>query len=105
MTPIKLIAMSALGALLLNSTAFAQPDHAPAHGARDKGQPQQHESNRHGHSGMSGLIYRASTNVNYASYCADMMHREPKRYRQVFNVILSVANPCLPVSPSVLMAR
>ncbi|MDN3559913.1 anti-virulence regulator CigR family protein [Vreelandella neptunia] len=46
MTPIKLIAMSALGALLLNSTAFAQPDHAPAHGSRDKGQRQQHESNR-----------------------------------------------------------
>jgi len=45
-TPIKLIAMSALGALLLNSTVFAQPDHAPAHGARDKGQHQQHESNR-----------------------------------------------------------
>jgi Ni/Co efflux regulator RcnB len=44
-TPIKMIAMSALGALLLNSTAFAQPDHAPAHGARDKGQ-HQHESNR-----------------------------------------------------------
>lgn len=48
MTPIKLIAMSALGALLFNSAAFAQPDHAPAHGARDKGQ--QHESNRPSHS-------------------------------------------------------
>lgn len=44
MNPIKLIAMSALGALLLNSVAFAQPSHAPAHGARDKGQ--QHEANR-----------------------------------------------------------
>nr|WP_249325257.1 anti-virulence regulator CigR family protein [Halomonas boliviensis] len=41
-----MIAISALGALLLNSAAFAQPAHAPAHGARDKGQPQQHESNR-----------------------------------------------------------
>ncbi|PKG49000.1 anti-virulence regulator CigR family protein [Halomonas sp. MES3-P3E] len=46
MNPIKLIAMSSLGALLLNSAAFAQPDHAPAHGARDKGQ--QHESYRPG---------------------------------------------------------
>lgn len=51
MNPIKLIAMSALGALLLNSAAFAQPDHAQAHGARDKGhshrdQAQQHESHR-----------------------------------------------------------
>ena len=49
MKPIKLIAISALGALLVNSAAFAQPDHAPAHGARDKGQHQQHESNRPGH--------------------------------------------------------
>ncbi|OJA04422.1 anti-virulence regulator CigR family protein [Halomonas sp. QHL1] len=48
MNPIKLIAMSALGALLFNSAVFAQPDHAPAHGARDKGQ--QHESNRLSHS-------------------------------------------------------
>lgn len=48
MNPVKLIAMSALGALLLNSAAFAQPDHAPAHGARDKGQ--QHESSRRSHS-------------------------------------------------------
>ncbi|EHJ91646.1 anti-virulence regulator CigR family protein [Vreelandella boliviensis] len=48
MNPIKLIAMSALGALLINSAAFAQPDHAPAHGVRDKGQ--QHESNRPRHS-------------------------------------------------------
>lgn len=37
MNPIKLITVSALGALLLNSAALAQPDHAPAHGARDKG--------------------------------------------------------------------
>lgn len=46
MNPIKLITMGALGALLLSNAAFAQPDHAPAHGARDKGQ--QHESNQHG---------------------------------------------------------
>ncbi|MBT2774407.1 hypothetical protein J7J47_19460 [Halomonas sp. ISL-60] len=44
MKPTNLIAISALGALLLNSAAFAQPDHASAHGARDKGQ--EHESNR-----------------------------------------------------------
>lgn len=47
MSPFKLIALSALGALLLNNAAFAQPDHAQAHGARDKGQ--QHESNQTGH--------------------------------------------------------
>ncbi|MGP9766338.1 anti-virulence regulator CigR family protein [Halomonas sp. AOP13-D3-9] len=52
MNPTKQIAMSALGALLLlNSAAFAQPDHASAHGARDKNhnmrdQGQQHESSR-----------------------------------------------------------
>lgn len=51
MTPIKLIVLSTLGALLLNSAAFAQPDHAQAHGARDKGhghrdKGQQHESHR-----------------------------------------------------------
>lgn len=47
MTPIKLIALSAFSALLLNSAAFAQPAHAPAHGARDKGQPQEyHRSDR-----------------------------------------------------------
>lgn len=44
MNPIKLSVMSALGAMLLNSAAFAQPDHAQAHGARDKGR--QHESNQ-----------------------------------------------------------
>ncbi|HAA45764.1 MAG: integral membrane protein [Halomonas sp. 54_146] len=42
MNPIKLIALSAFGSLLLNSAAFAQPAHAPAHGARDKGQPQEY---------------------------------------------------------------
>tara|TARA_R110000824_G_scaffold372077_2_gene561989 strand:+ start:21550 stop:21978 length:429 start_codon:yes stop_codon:yes gene_type:complete len=47
MTPIKIVTLSIFGALLLNSAAFAQPDHAPAHGARDKGQ--QHESNRPSH--------------------------------------------------------
>ncbi|WP_447044032.1 anti-virulence regulator CigR family protein [Vreelandella sp. H-I2] len=47
MNPIKLITLSALGALLLNNAAFAQPGHAKAHGARDKGQ--QHESNQTGH--------------------------------------------------------
>jgi Ni/Co efflux regulator RcnB len=41
--PIKLIALSAFGALLLNSAAFAQPEHAQANGARDKGQ--KHNSN------------------------------------------------------------
>ncbi len=41
MNPIKLIAMSALGTLLFNSIAFAQPAHAPAHGARDKAQQQE----------------------------------------------------------------
>lgn len=47
MIPIKTIALSAFCALLLNSAAFAQPpDHAPAHGARDKAQ--QHESHRPG---------------------------------------------------------
>jgi len=46
--PIKLVALSAFGVLLLNNAAFAQPDHAQAHGARDKGQ--QHESNQAGHS-------------------------------------------------------
>jgi|TARA_R110000851_G_scaffold11029_2_gene39023 Ni/Co efflux regulator RcnB len=49
--PIKLIILTTLGAVLLNSAAFAQPDHAQAHGARDKGhghhkQAQQHESHR-----------------------------------------------------------
>ncbi|WP_339885810.1 anti-virulence regulator CigR family protein [Vreelandella maris] len=53
MTPIKIIALSTFGALLLNSAAFAQPNHAQAHGARDKGhghrdQYQQHESHRSG---------------------------------------------------------
>jgi len=37
-SPIKLIILSTFGAVLLNSAAFAQPDHAPAHGARDKSQ-------------------------------------------------------------------
>lgn len=41
MNSIKLMAMSAVGALLFNSVAFAQPDHAPAHGARDKAQQQE----------------------------------------------------------------
>lgn len=51
MNPFKLIILSAFGALLFNSAVFAQPDHAPAHGARDKGhnsrdKAQQHESHR-----------------------------------------------------------
>lgn len=41
MKPIQLITLSAVGALLFNSAAFAQPDHAPAHGARDKAQQQE----------------------------------------------------------------
>ncbi len=53
MTPTKLIILSTLGAVLLNSAAFAQPDHAPAHGAHDKGhnsreQAPQHETHRSG---------------------------------------------------------
>lgn len=52
MTPIKLIILSALGAVLLSSTAFAQPDHAQAHGARDKGHGHrdqaEHETRRSG---------------------------------------------------------
>lgn len=44
MKPIQLITLSAVGTLLFTSVAFAQPDHAPAHGARDKAS--QHESNR-----------------------------------------------------------
>ncbi|WP_281662054.1 anti-virulence regulator CigR family protein [Halomonas sp. Alg239-R46] len=47
MTPTKLIILSACGALLLNSAAFAQPDHAPAHGARDKGNSSQHQTQQH----------------------------------------------------------
>ncbi|MGQ7262791.1 anti-virulence regulator CigR family protein [Vreelandella sp. V005] len=50
MTPIKLIILSALGASLLNSAAFAQPDHAQAHGARDKGhdhRDQAHQNEAH----------------------------------------------------------
>lgn len=46
MTPTKLIIFSTLGAMLINSAAFAQPDHAQAHGNRD--QAQQHESHRPG---------------------------------------------------------
>lgn len=46
MNPIKMIAISALSTLLLNSVAYAQPAHAPAHGARDNGHSQQHESQR-----------------------------------------------------------
>lgn len=45
MNPIKIITISVLSALLLNSVAFAQPAHAPAHGARDNAH--QHETNRH----------------------------------------------------------
>ncbi|EHA16778.1 anti-virulence regulator CigR family protein [Halomonas sp. HAL1] len=48
MNSIKLIAFSALGALLFNSATFAQPDHAPAHGARDKGNSSQHQTQQHG---------------------------------------------------------
>ncbi|MDQ7730078.1 anti-virulence regulator CigR family protein [Halomonas sp. SpR8] len=47
MNLIKLIVLSALGALLLNSAAFAQPAHAPAHGARDKGYHQESHQTRH----------------------------------------------------------
>ena len=47
MTPTKLIILTACGALLLNSAAFAQPDHAPAHGARDKGNSSQHQTQQH----------------------------------------------------------
>lgn len=47
MTPMKLIILSALGALLLNSAAFAQPDHAQAHGARGKGHQQAQQSEPH----------------------------------------------------------
>lgn len=55
MTPIKLVALSALGALIFISAAYAQPDHAKAHGARDKAhgardKGQQHESNQSEHS-------------------------------------------------------
>lgn len=51
MNPIKLIALSTVGALLLTSAAYAQPDHAPAHGARDhREKGPQHESNRPGQS-------------------------------------------------------
>ncbi|RBI69278.1 hypothetical protein DQ400_00865 [Vreelandella sulfidaeris] len=51
MAPIKLISLTAFSVLLLNNVAFAQPDNAPAHGARDKhhghrDQAQQHESHR-----------------------------------------------------------
>ena len=46
MPPMKLITISVLGLFLLNNAAFAQPAHAPAHGARDKGQHQHHESSR-----------------------------------------------------------
>lgn len=49
MNSMKLIAISVLGLLLLNHAAFAQPSHAPAHGARDKGQHQHHESSRDSH--------------------------------------------------------
>lgn len=45
MNPIKIITISVLSALLLNSVAFAQPAHAPAHGARENAH--QHETNRH----------------------------------------------------------
>ncbi|TVP45762.1 MAG: hypothetical protein EA345_13815 [Halomonas sp.] len=52
MNPIKIIAIGALSVLLLNSVAYAQPAHAPAHGARENNQQnesqrtQQHESQR-----------------------------------------------------------
>lgn len=46
MNPVKIIALCAIDVLLLNGAAFAQPDHAPAHGARDKGE--QHEFHRPG---------------------------------------------------------
>lgn len=50
MSPIKLFILSALSAVLLNSTAFAQPDHAQAHDARDKGhghRDQAHQNEAH----------------------------------------------------------
>ncbi|MEH6642307.1 anti-virulence regulator CigR family protein [Vreelandella glaciei] len=55
MNPIKLIAMSALGALLFNSAVFAQPDHAPAHGARDKGHQQESHQARQTRDGRVDL--------------------------------------------------
>jgi len=45
--PIKLIILSTFGAVLLNSAAFAQPDHAQAHGARDKGQGHREQGQHH----------------------------------------------------------
>ncbi|CAO1663715.1 anti-virulence regulator CigR family protein [Halomonas sp. NYA30] len=55
MNPIKLIVLSTLGALLLNSAAFAQPAHAPAHGARDKGHQQESHQSRQTRDGRVDL--------------------------------------------------
>ncbi|CAN0557161.1 unnamed protein product [Ectocarpus sp. 8 AP-2014] len=44
MKAIKIIAISALSTLMLDSVALAQPAHAPAHGARDNAH--KHEANR-----------------------------------------------------------
>lgn len=46
----KLILLTALGALLLDSMALAQPAHAPAHGARDNAsQAERHRGGDSGH--------------------------------------------------------
>lgn len=46
MNPFKIAVVGAFSALLFSGVAAAQPDHAPAHGARDKqhqGQPQERQ--------------------------------------------------------------
>lgn len=50
MNPFKIVVVSAFSALLFSGVAAAQPDHAPAHGARDKqhqGQSQQRQYRSH----------------------------------------------------------
>jgi len=53
--PFKIVFVGGVAALVLSSAAFAQPDHAPAHGARDKqhqqGQHQEHRQRSSDHRG------------------------------------------------------
>ena len=60
MPPIKLIILTTIGAMLLNSAALAQPDHAQAHGDSGKGhshhdQAQKHEPHRSENTGGGGV--------------------------------------------------
>nr|WP_298059803.1 anti-virulence regulator CigR family protein [uncultured Halomonas sp.] len=84
MNPTQLITLSVFAALLLNSAALAQPAHAPAHGARDKGH--QHESHRAEH-------YRSDRYRDRRVDLPRINERELRRLLRRYNAPHAVALP------------